>query len=265
MVSRLTGLGTKPTTPSSFTGRPIHHSLLNFCSGGRKSELNKQRNACLVVFTVTSALYALVCGTLWRVFASNLFDMEEVPGLESDRLARHWNVVVVCRCVREVATHCKCHRLVLREEETQSRNICYESQRFASATKLLQSIFYILRYRYYPENLNILKKLLYFCSSTLKVNLTCVYAPRCFRMLQLKHSTKAFMHSHLCLCMHLCAAWMWAARAGPISHCAPRPRPISCCISASSWLLCFERPAGAVILSESNVSGRRIELLITPL
>lgn len=32
MVSRLTGLGTKPTTPSSFTGRPIHHSLLNFCS-----------------------------------------------------------------------------------------------------------------------------------------------------------------------------------------------------------------------------------------
>lgn len=30
MVSRLTGLGMKPTTPSSFTGRPIHHSLLNF-------------------------------------------------------------------------------------------------------------------------------------------------------------------------------------------------------------------------------------------
>lgn len=58
MVSRLTGLGTKPTTPSSFTGRPIHHSLLNFCSGGRKSELNKQRSAC----RVTSALYALVCG-----------------------------------------------------------------------------------------------------------------------------------------------------------------------------------------------------------
>lgn len=32
IVSRLTGLGTKPTTPSSFTGRPIHQSLLNFCS-----------------------------------------------------------------------------------------------------------------------------------------------------------------------------------------------------------------------------------------
>lgn len=36
MVSRLTGLGTKPTMPSSFTGRPIHQSLLNFCMWKRK-------------------------------------------------------------------------------------------------------------------------------------------------------------------------------------------------------------------------------------
>lgn len=36
MVSRLTGLGTKPTMPSSFTGRPIHQSLLNFCMWKKK-------------------------------------------------------------------------------------------------------------------------------------------------------------------------------------------------------------------------------------
>lgn len=38
MVSRLTGLGTKPTTPSSFTGRPIHQSLLNFCMWGKQKK-----------------------------------------------------------------------------------------------------------------------------------------------------------------------------------------------------------------------------------
>lgn len=48
MVSRLTGLGTKPTTPSSFTGRPIHHSLLNFCSGGRESGVNKTEERVFV-------------------------------------------------------------------------------------------------------------------------------------------------------------------------------------------------------------------------
>lgn len=73
--------------------------------------------------TVTSALYAPLCGTQWSVLAANLLDVEEVPGLEGDRLARHWNVVIVCRCVREVATHCKSHRLVLREEETQPKKI----------------------------------------------------------------------------------------------------------------------------------------------
>lgn len=36
IVSRLTGLGMKPTTPSSFTGRPIHQSLLNFWQLKRK-------------------------------------------------------------------------------------------------------------------------------------------------------------------------------------------------------------------------------------
>lgn len=38
MVSRLTGLGTKPTMPSSFTGRPIHQSLLNFCMWKKKEQ-----------------------------------------------------------------------------------------------------------------------------------------------------------------------------------------------------------------------------------
>lgn len=51
MVSRLTGLGTKPTTPSSFTGRPIHHSLLNFCS--QKGEI-KESVARLFRLTPTS-------------------------------------------------------------------------------------------------------------------------------------------------------------------------------------------------------------------
>lgn len=47
------------------------------------------------------------------VFVSNLFDMEEVSGLKGDGLARYRNVVVVCWRVREVATYCECHRLVL--------------------------------------------------------------------------------------------------------------------------------------------------------
>lgn len=39
--------------------------------------------------------------------------MEEVSGLKGDGLARYGNVVVVCWRVREVATYCECHRLVL--------------------------------------------------------------------------------------------------------------------------------------------------------
>lgn len=66
MVSRLTGLGTKPTTPSSFTGRPIHHSLLNFCSGGRKSEsVNKG-------MLVWSGSWWPLLSTLWCVRRSRV-------------------------------------------------------------------------------------------------------------------------------------------------------------------------------------------------
>lgn len=39
MFSSLTGLGMKPTSQPSFTSRPIHQSLLYFCSGERKKHL----------------------------------------------------------------------------------------------------------------------------------------------------------------------------------------------------------------------------------
>ncbi len=46
IVSRFTGLGIKPTSPPSFTGRPIHQSLLNFC----KQQQQKQHNILKTIF-----------------------------------------------------------------------------------------------------------------------------------------------------------------------------------------------------------------------
>lgn len=118
MVSRLTGLGMKPTTPSSFTGRPIHHSLLNFCSFNTNKQKKKEIKGLIhgsgshlfLCSKSTSVWFSIVCV---RDCVSNLFDMEELSGLEGDGLARYRNVVVVCWRVREVATYSECHRLGL--------------------------------------------------------------------------------------------------------------------------------------------------------
>lgn len=101
MVSRLTGLGTKPTIPSSFTGRPIHQSLLNFCMWKRKDGI----------------LSAAFRQPSWRATCvSNLFDVEEVSGFKSDGVAWNGDVVIIRWSVREVTTHCECHRFVLQTQ-----------------------------------------------------------------------------------------------------------------------------------------------------
>lgn len=99
MVSRLTGLGTKPTMPSSFTGRPIHQSLLNFCTRKRKDGI------------LSAAFPPAPVGA--RRENSNLFDVEEVSGFESDGVARDGDVVIVRWSIREVTTHRERHRFVL--------------------------------------------------------------------------------------------------------------------------------------------------------
>lgn len=98
IISRLTGLGTKPTMPSSFTGRPIHQSLLNFWCGKGKTEFS-------------SAAFRQPCRRAECV--SNLFDVEEVSRFKRYGMAGDGDVVIVRWGVREVTTHCECHRFVL--------------------------------------------------------------------------------------------------------------------------------------------------------
>lgn len=103
MVSRFTGLGIKPTTPSSFTGRPIHHSLLNFCLG--RSEVS---------FFIRYVFVPVLS-------ESNLFDVEEVSGLKRDGLSWDGHIVVVCGGVGEVAADGKRDGLVLKNAKYVTR------------------------------------------------------------------------------------------------------------------------------------------------
>lgn len=142
MVSRLTGLGTKPTTPSSFTGRPIHHSLLNFCSGWRKPELNRQRDACLFRLTVSSALY-----TVWDAVASMSFKPLWHGGSPWPRRWPPGPALERCRRLPVCTRSCNAPQMPQAcTEETQSQNMCL-IRSFALATKLLQSMFYKLKHR----------------------------------------------------------------------------------------------------------------------
>lgn len=122
MVSRLTGLGTKPTMPSSFTGRPIHQSLLNFCTWKRKDGIlsaafrqPRRRTMCI----------------------SNLFDVEEVSGFKSDGVARDGDVVIVRWSIREVTTHRKRHRFVLQTRFYQKIKLCNQT-----ATMISKELLY---------------------------------------------------------------------------------------------------------------------------
>lgn len=75
-----------------------------------KGSIHRSGSHLFLCSKSTCVWFSNVCA---RECVSNLFDMEELSGLEGDGLARYRNVVVVCWRVREVATYCECNRLGL--------------------------------------------------------------------------------------------------------------------------------------------------------
>lgn len=96
MFSIFTGLGMKPISQPSFTRRPIHQSLLNFCTHG-ESVMNAAH-----IFSHTHSRRG-----------TNLFDVQELFGLEGDGHARDGDVVIVTGAVVDVGADGKRDRFGL--------------------------------------------------------------------------------------------------------------------------------------------------------
>lgn len=99
MFSSLRGLGMKPISQPSFTSRPIHQSLLNFC-GKKEKKKNSTRTKI---------------GHCKGIKSTNLFYVEEVLGVEGDGCGWDRNVFIQCAAVADVGPHGEGHRFGLRD------------------------------------------------------------------------------------------------------------------------------------------------------
>lgn len=94
MLSSFAGDGMKPNSAPSFTNRPIHQSLLNFC----KAHL----------YTLATA--AVVDDEL----GTHFFDMKKIFEVERNSRAGNGSVIVQLPIVHDVGTHGKGDGLVLK-------------------------------------------------------------------------------------------------------------------------------------------------------
>lgn len=105
VFSIFTGLGMKPISQPSFTRRPIHQSLLNFCAESLKTLIL----SILVRLLITSLFPSGSLSWLLLKTRTHLFDMEEVFSLKGDGHARHGDIIIVTRAVVDICANSKCN------------------------------------------------------------------------------------------------------------------------------------------------------------
>lgn len=105
MFSSFRGLGMKPISHPSFTSRPIHQSLLNFCTQlhTKVQKLNKKKENHWLIVT----------------YFKYLFYVQEIFGIKRDGSGRDWNILIQGTTVADIGPDSKCHWFGLKES-----NIC---------------------------------------------------------------------------------------------------------------------------------------------
>lgn len=90
----------KPISQPSFTKRPIHQSLLNFC--GKKERKNQPRNKSFWGGEKKESVIV-------RIKNVNLFYVEEILGVKGDGCGWDRNIFIQCATVADIGPHGERH------------------------------------------------------------------------------------------------------------------------------------------------------------
>lgn len=107
MASSLTGLGMNVMSAPSFTSRPIHQSLLYFCTMTTRHNFYHLevllRMCCWHGHKLTSAV------TILMVKASHLFYVQKVFGFKVNCRTLDWTIFIKGPAVTHIGFYCKCY------------------------------------------------------------------------------------------------------------------------------------------------------------
>lgn len=137
MASSLTGLGMNVMSAPSFTSRPIHQSLLYFCTTVKHTFLTQELCCKMCWHHVQKSLFAYDVLIL-MLKVSHLFYVQEVFGFEVNSSTLDWTIFIKGPTVTHIGFHCKCYRFgLLTDKEIKKIKIRYMTTVYSVTLPLL--------------------------------------------------------------------------------------------------------------------------------